>query len=85
MYFYSINDEYIDGDVQKLIEALLGTCMSLSHDGLSDEQEKVLFEEIFCCDACGWWSENYEKNDYNGENYCDECYNDEVDIASGEI
>lgn len=73
--------------IDKLIQYLLGSCKSFdegcadlgfSADELSMEELEVLDEQIFCCDACGWWEETCDKNDLGGDALCSDCLDDEV-------
>lgn len=76
-------------DMEKVIEALQGTCKPLEYgiqaalgddtevDELTEEQLSHLDQEIFLCDTCGWWCEIAVSNDDNGDNVCDDCYEDE--------
>lgn len=66
-----------DFDVNKLIEALQGTC-TIIDDHLPDEMEwsdltsedhAEIDDQIFLCDQCGWWCEISEQN---GE-ICEDC------------
>lgn len=78
-------------EMQEIIECLRGTCKSLD-DGVSEIFEGKDFgdmsmdncyqldEQIFLCDACGWWYEIGESADdenYMGGQICQNCKEEE--------
>lgn len=69
--------------VNTLINYLQGTCMSMSEscedlnfseDDLTIKQLQEIDNWIFQCSGCGWWCERGEAHDVNGEDMCDDCY-----------
>lgn len=62
-------------NIEELIQALQGTCKSISeilnslYDGeteeedLSDEDRQAIDEEIFLCETCRWWCERCEESE----------------------
>jgi hypothetical protein len=70
--------------VESIIADLTGTCQSLTEvceDHNLDHPDELDFYElneidqnIFCCDFCGWWCDDSERNWYDGESYCDDDY-----------
>lgn len=65
-------------DINTIIDSLRGSCQTLD-ESLPDEMEFIdltkedfdqLDGEIFLCEDCGWWCEEYENT---GDNICDDC------------
>lgn len=74
-------------DVNKLVETLQGTCLSLgtackscgyTEDDLTKEHLTELGSEVFECACCGWWCETSEANEVAGELLCDDCNAEEI-------
>jgi hypothetical protein len=66
--------------INKLIEYLQGSCVSLSEacdtfeideDTLSREELQELDNQIFNCETCGWWCEISEMQEE--EHICNDC------------
>jgi len=67
--------------LDRLIEALMGTCMSLDDacDSINFQKDELTMDElcnldchIFQCE-CGWWCDTGEMNDGS---LCDDCMED---------
>ena len=48
-------------------------------DELSIQQFMLLDSIVFACDKCGWLCSNDELSSYNGEELCEDCYDEETD------
>lgn len=76
-----------DFDIDKLIEDLRGTCKSISdflpegmeEEDLTEEETQHLDQEIFLCAECGWWCEQSQSTDKEGENVCNDCNEENED------
>lgn len=67
--------------LDEVISDLMGTCSNLKtaldNQGISEDDQEALEYidgEIFLCSECGWWCENYERNSFEDEDICDDCY-----------
>jgi len=68
---------------KRAAERLLGTCMSVTDLGgefedLQNDKEfcEALDSEVFLCEICHWWCENYEASQEHvdqGQLICEEC------------
>ena len=47
---------------------------NMTEEDLTEEDLNNIANFIFLCKSCGWWCETSEDNDYNGEQYCEQCY-----------
>lgn len=76
----------IDNDiVVKIAGDIVGTCGTLSdtcayhgvsEDDFTEENWNTFNEIVFECEGCGWWCEVGERNYYDGEDVCDDCYDE---------
>lgn len=69
-------------DIQKVIDHLQGTCTEsietaletlypgMEESDLSGEDHDDIANQIFNCEACGWWCEAHEQTDGG---YCEDC------------
>lgn len=67
---------------QEVIDALQGTCGSLSDHATDDECNDPAFctevdDQLFCCDACGWWCEIGEQSTDESAQICEDCFEGE--------
>ena len=74
-----------DFDVQLIIDTLQGTCTEtlqsaiethypeMSEDDLTSDDHNDIDNEIFECAECGWWCEQCQSTDKDGEPVCDDC------------
>jgi formylmethanofuran dehydrogenase subunit E len=66
--------------IEQVKDFLLGTCNS-EHDAAeycdTDSNEDILDyiieSKIECCATCGWWIDEEEQNEINGEIICNDC------------
>jgi hypothetical protein len=76
-----------DEQVEKVVNELQGTCMQSIDDvvrnslevdpsELTQEDYKAIEEHIFECFICGWWFEDSERTEVNGEQCCRQCAED---------
>ena len=66
--------------IEEVIDRLRGTCMeSFDQDLYTMDELQYLDENIFDCARCGWWCDIDEANSFNGENFCDDCYEEELE------
>ena len=71
--------------VMSICEDLQGTCQSLMESCEKhniDELEVIhlnwIEQEIYLCDACGWWYEAGDDCDYDGETFCGDCHRETI-------
>jgi hypothetical protein len=69
-------------NAEELCEALQGTCTQISEhlpegmeeDDLTADDHQVIDNRIFLCAQCGWWCEECEEHEEDGEQICDDCF-----------
>ena len=80
LYKIDVKDESFDKICSKIIQELNGTrqsvCKVIESFKLGDSKRyddilDSIDEQLFCCADCGWWYENYEKDEENG--LCADC------------
>jgi hypothetical protein len=52
--------------------------LGMTGDDLTEADLFKLDCELFLCESCGWWCETSEDNDYEGQQYCTDCYEDVI-------
>lgn len=77
-----------DAVLDQVIADLKGTCQTLGEAlapfgidelDLTVADLQYIEEEIFLCSRCGWWCEQFEAHELDGETVCDDCYVEEED------
>ena len=74
-------------DIQQIIDYLQGTCNTLNEgvttcypnmteDDLTEDDHNAIDQDIFLCETCGWWCEQGDSGDSEGN--CLDC-NNEID------
>lgn len=72
-------------DVEELVQDLTGTCQTIQHflpegmeeSDLTEQDHEHIDSEIFNCHVCGWWCEQGESREQDGEDVCADCFEGE--------